>query len=161
MGSALDHLADVAWLALLLALTFHVLRRAARARAWQNVVRSAYPDCRLTFLATFGACLSAVGVGCVSPVRGGEVIRIPLVKSRVEGSSYATLGATLIVESIVDVVLATVLVGVSVGLGLLPALGGLVVGISRALLVNVVAGALLLFARTARCRSLAVRLRLT
>lgn len=130
--AVLRHLADVDGPALSAALGFHLARRAARARAWQNVVRAAYPAARLGFPTAFGACVAAVGLSSLSPIRGGELARIVVVKPRVAGSSYATLAGTLVVETLVDVAVAGSLVVVTFAAGLVPGLGGLaVLGLSR------------------------------
>jgi hypothetical protein len=124
-AALLRHLEQVEWPALSIALALHLAKRAARARAWQNVVCAAYPRARLPYLPALGACVAAVGVSAVAPVRGCEALRVVLVKPRIEGSSYPTLTATLVVEAAVDVVISGTLAAVALGLGLVPGLGGL------------------------------------
>ena len=50
-----------------------------------------------------------MGVNAVVPVRGGDLLRLFLVRRRVQGATYATLGATLLVETLVDAVLSAAL----------------------------------------------------
>ena len=50
-----EHLADVKWQALGLALACQVIKLLFRARAWQNIIRASYPDNRLRFRSAFGA----------------------------------------------------------------------------------------------------------
>ncbi|MGH3047186.1 MAG: UPF0104 family protein, partial [Gaiellaceae bacterium] len=62
-------LAAVGWGALGLAVAFHVLRLALRVRAWQNILRAAYPGARVPYRKTFGAYVAGVGVNAVVPAR--------------------------------------------------------------------------------------------
>jgi uncharacterized membrane protein YbhN (UPF0104 family) len=50
-----------------------------------------------------------VGVNAIVPARGGDAVKLALVKRRVPGSTYPTLGATLVVETLFDVVVASAL----------------------------------------------------
>jgi len=50
-----------------------------------------------------------VGVNAIVPARGGDAVKLALVKRRVPGSTYPTLGATLVLETLFDVVVASAL----------------------------------------------------
>jgi uncharacterized protein (TIRG00374 family) len=54
------------------------------------------------------------------PARGGDVVKLYLLKGRVEGSSYATLAPTLIVETLFDFVAAGALMIWALSIGVLP-----------------------------------------
>jgi uncharacterized membrane protein YbhN (UPF0104 family) len=114
------HLAAVGWTALGLAIFFHLLRLAARVRGWQNILRAAYPDSRVRFRTVFGAYWAGVAVNAITPARGGDLVKIYLAKNGIKGSSYPTLGSTLVVETLFDFVLASVLLVVAIQQGLLP-----------------------------------------
>jgi uncharacterized membrane protein YbhN (UPF0104 family) len=114
------HLAAVAWGALALAVLLHVVKLALRVRAWQNILRAAYPGARLPYRSVFGAYVAGVGVNSITPARGGDLAKLYLVKHRLAGSSYPALGSTLVVETLFDFVVATVLLGIAIKLGLLP-----------------------------------------
>jgi glycosyltransferase 2 family protein len=116
------HLAAVSWSALAVAILFHLLRLAARVRGWQNILRAAYPRARVPFRSVFGAYFAGVGVNAIAPARGGDLVKVYLARHRIEGSSYPTLGSTLVVETLFDFVLASVLFLVALQLGLLPGL---------------------------------------
>ncbi len=116
------HLAAVSWGALAIAILFHLLRLAARVRGWQNILRATYPAERVPFPSVFGAYMAGVGVNAITPARGGDVVKLYLARHRIEGSSYPTLGSTLIVETLFDFVLATLLFLVALQQGLLPGL---------------------------------------
>lgn len=114
--------AAVAWGALALAIIFHVLRLALRVRAWQNILHAAYPGTRIPFRTVFGAYLAGVGVNAVVPARGGDVVKLYLVKHRVEATTYPTLASSLVVETLFDFAVASVLFLVAIQMGILPGL---------------------------------------
>ena len=114
------HLADVKWDALGLAIACHVIKLLFRARAWQNIVRAAYPGGRLRFRTAFGAYVAGVGVNSIAPARGGDLIKLYLVKHRMPESTYPTLGATLVVETIFDFFVAGGLMIWALSIGVLP-----------------------------------------
>ncbi len=116
------HLAAVSWLALVLALACHFLRLAARVRGWQNILAAAYPGTLVPFKGIFGAYWAGVAVNAITPARGGDVVKLYLARHRISGSSYPTLGSTLVVETLFDFCLATVLLLVALQQGLLPGL---------------------------------------
>lgn len=115
-----EHLADVKWSALGLALACHVIKLLFRARAWQNIVKAAYPGSRLRYRSAVGAYFAGVGVNSILPARGGDVVKIYLVKHRTEGSTYPTLAATLVVETILDFFVAGALMIWALSIGVLP-----------------------------------------
>lgn len=114
--------AAVAWGALLLAVAFHVLRLGLRVRAWQNILQAAYPETKVRYWSTFGAYMAGVGINAIVPARGGDVVKLYLVRHRIEGSSYPTLASSLVVETLLDFVVATILFLVAIQMGLLPGL---------------------------------------
>jgi uncharacterized membrane protein YbhN (UPF0104 family) len=83
-------------------------------------VQAAYPREHVRWRSCLAAYLSGVGVNAVVPARAGDLLRLFVAKRRIPGATYPTLGATLLVESIFDVVLATTLFVWAVGLGVLP-----------------------------------------
>jgi glycosyltransferase 2 family protein len=115
-----EHLADVRWSALGLALACHVIKLLFRARAWQNIVRAAYPETRLKYRSTLGAYVAGVGVNSIAPARGGDLVKLYLVKHRAEGAKYPTLASTLVVETIFDFFVAGALMIWALSIGVLP-----------------------------------------
>jgi uncharacterized membrane protein YbhN (UPF0104 family) len=114
--------AAVAWGALLLAVACQAVRMLLRARAWQNILQAAYPETKVGYWNTFGAYMAGVAVNAIVPARGGDVVKLYLVRHRVEGSSYPTLASSLVVETLFDFVVASILFLVAIKLGLLPGL---------------------------------------
>ena len=70
----------------------------------------------------FGAYVAGIGVNAIVPARGGDLLKVFLVKRRVAGSTYPTLGATLLVETLLDLVIASALVAWAIATGVLPGL---------------------------------------
>jgi len=114
------HLASVQLQPLLLALLMHFLRLTARVRGWQNIVRAAYPALEVPFRSMFLAYWAGVGVNAITPARGGDLVKLYISKHRVHGTTYPTLGSTLVVETLFDFFLASSLLLVALQLGLLP-----------------------------------------
>lgn len=114
------HLSSVAWTALGIAVALHVLKITLRIRAWQNILRAAYPAVRVPFRGIFGAYFAGVGVNSVAPARGGDLVKLYLAKRRVKGSAYPTIASTLLVETIFDFFVAGALLIWAIEQGLLP-----------------------------------------
>jgi uncharacterized protein (TIRG00374 family) len=119
-GLFFRHLAAVNFGALGIALLFQALRLVARTRAWRNIIAAAYPDTRVRWRSVLGAYLGGVGLNAITPARSGDVLKLFLVKRRVEGSTYPTLGATLLVETLFDAVVGISLLVWAAYLGVLP-----------------------------------------
>jgi glycosyltransferase 2 family protein len=115
-----DHLRAVAWEPVLLALLCQVTKMCARSRAWQNVLAAAYPSGTVRWRTVFGASAAGAGVNAIAPVRAGDLLKLYLVKRRVEGAHYATLAASLLVETLVDAVLSGALLLWAIYEGVLP-----------------------------------------
>jgi glycosyltransferase 2 family protein len=114
------HLAAVSGGALALALLLNLLRLGFRVRAWQNIIRAAYPGEPVPYWSVFGAYMAGVGVNAISPARAGDVVKVYLAKQRVPASSYPTLGSSLIVETLFDFVVAIALFIAALQIGVLP-----------------------------------------
>jgi uncharacterized membrane protein YbhN (UPF0104 family) len=114
------HLAAVRWDALGLAVLCQVAKLALRGQAWRAIVQAAYPGQRVRYWSAFGAYMAGVGVNAVVPARGGDLVKLYLIKKRVPGASYATLAPTLVVETLFDTVVAGGLMIWALTIGVLP-----------------------------------------
>lgn len=114
------HLTEVKWSALGIALACHVTKLLFRSRAWQNILRASFPDTKLKLRTAFGAYVAGVGVNSIVPARGGDVVKLYLVRQRMPEANYPTLGATLVVETIFDFVVAGALMVWALSIGVLP-----------------------------------------
>ena len=119
-GVFFGHLAAVNFGALGIAIAFQTLRLIVRTRAWRNILAAAYPDTTVRWRSVLGSYLGGVGVNAITPARSGDVLKLFLVKHRIEGSTYPTLGATLIVETLFDAVVGIGLLVWAAYLGVLP-----------------------------------------
>jgi uncharacterized membrane protein YbhN (UPF0104 family) len=120
VGVFFHHLAAVQWQFLGYAVACHVIKLVFRAGAWRAIINAAYPDARLKFRSAFGAYIAGVGVNSIVPARGGDVVKLYLVKHRIPESSYATLTPTLIIETMFDFVTAGLLLLWALTSGVLP-----------------------------------------
>jgi uncharacterized membrane protein YbhN (UPF0104 family) len=117
-----EHLAAVEWRALGIGVGFHLARLVVRTFAWRAILQAAYPEARVRWPGVFGAYVAGVGVNAIVPARGGDLVKLLLVRRRIEGSTYPTLGATLVVETMFDFVVAACLFVWAVQQGVLPGL---------------------------------------
>lgn len=114
--------ASAGWLALGIAL--HLANQVARGFAWHAIVRAAVPGpCRLRRLDTVGAWVSGAGAGGVLSARGGDAVRLLMLRRRVPQTGYSRLTGTLVAEGAGDmatgglVVFAAVLAGLGSAAG--------------------------------------------
>jgi len=114
------HLSQVGWTALAVGVACHIVRLLLRARAWQNIVRAAYPGERVRYRSALGGYTAGVGVNSIVPARAGDLVKLYLLKSRVKGATYATLTPTLIVETIFDFFVAAAIMIWALSIGVLP-----------------------------------------
>lgn len=120
-----DHLAAVDLRPLGLAVVCHLVKMACTSRAWRNAIKAAYPQDRVRWHRIFAAYASGVGVNAIVPARGGDVVRLYMAHRAVPESSYPTLGATLLVLSIFDMLMAGALFAWALTQGLLPSFDAL------------------------------------
>jgi uncharacterized membrane protein YbhN (UPF0104 family)/soluble lytic murein transglycosylase-like protein len=113
-------LTSVEWTWIGLAILLHLTKMAARARSWQMILSASYPDSRVRWRSVFGAYAAGVGVNAVVPARGGDVLKLFLIKRSVGGATYPTLAATLLVETMFDFVVSSALVAWALATGVLP-----------------------------------------
>ena len=106
VGDFFSSLASIQWLALLFGLVAFITYLSLRARAYYNVLRAAYPDERIEFRKIWGAYVAAYGFNNLVPARGGDVIKVFLVKSSIKDSSYPAVGSSIFVEAIFDLCMA-------------------------------------------------------
>jgi uncharacterized membrane protein YbhN (UPF0104 family) len=126
-----EALTSISWAPLGLAVLCHLGRILARSRAWRNVIAAAYPDREVEWRQVFGGYVAGIGTNALVPGRGGDLVRLYIVKHRVEGATYPTLGATLLADGIFDFFAASLLLiwalyaGVLPGGDVLPSLPGI------------------------------------
>jgi len=104
--SFFSSLADVDWVALLLGLVFFGTYLSIRSRAYFNVLRAAYPGERFQWRRIWGAYVAAYGFNSVVPARGGDIMKLFLVKTSVPNSTYPAVASSFLVESVFDATIA-------------------------------------------------------
>jgi uncharacterized membrane protein YbhN (UPF0104 family) len=117
-----DELASVAWGAIAIALGFHLVKLLLRAIAYRNILRASYPDENIRWAPVTGAYVAGVGVNSIVPGRGGDLVKLYVLRHRYPATNYATLGSTLLAETLLDFVLATLFFLWALSIGVLPSI---------------------------------------
>ena len=120
VGKFFNSLASIHWLALLIGLVAFIAYLTIRSRAYFNVLRAAYPDERFEFRKIWGAYMAAYGFNNVVPARGGDVIKLFLVKTSIPNSSYPAVGSSIFVEAIFDLCMAIPILAFAFSQGAFP-----------------------------------------
>jgi uncharacterized protein (TIRG00374 family) len=115
-----ETLTGISWVPLALAVICHLGRVLARSRAWRNVVAAAYPDSEVEWRHVLGGYVAGVGANALLPGRGGDLLRLYIVKHRVEGATYPTLASTMLADTVFDFVVASTLIVWAISSGILP-----------------------------------------
>jgi hypothetical protein len=102
---------------LLVALVLQLTGLALRALVWRNVLAAAYTGCRVPFVSVGGAYAAGVALNAFLPARGGELVKLGLVRSRIPDSNISTIAATLTVVVLADLVLGAALLAGLVAAG--------------------------------------------
>ena len=113
-------LAAIGWGYLVAALLLALAMQLARAHAWANSIRAAYPDSRVSEVRVVAAFLVGAGMNGVLPARGGDALKIVLAKRSVEGSSYPTVISSFGTLAPFDSAIGLVVLLYAITQGLLP-----------------------------------------
>ncbi len=95
-------LSEIAWPSMAIALVFYLGHLLARSRAWQNVLRAAYPNRKVPFPRIAAAYLVGAGMNSVVPARIGDAVKIFLAKRSIRRSTYPTVVSSFFVGSVFD-----------------------------------------------------------
>ena len=110
---------DVRWL--LVGTVLYLLAQAVRTRAWYTILRAAYPDATgLRPHHAMRAYLAGSGVNGVIPARGGDVVKLAMVRRRIEGARWSTLAATFVPETLFETLFGAGLVAWALAKGFMP-----------------------------------------
>ena len=92
-----------------------------RPRGWHTILRAAFPEATdLRPRDVIRAYLAGAGVNAIVPARGGDVVKLALVRRRIEGARYATLAATFIPETLFETAFGAGLVAWALAMGFIP-----------------------------------------
>jgi uncharacterized protein (TIRG00374 family) len=120
IGSFFDSLSRVGWGPLLLGAVAFIVYLSLRARAFFHTLRAAYPTEPIMFRRIWGAYIAAYGFNNVVPARGGDVIKLFLVKQSIPHSTYPAVGAAIFVEAIFDAVMGVFILTFAFSQGVFP-----------------------------------------
>src|ERR1700761_3427977 len=102
------HLSEVRWDQFGLALLCLLAMQLARAWAWRNVLRAAYP--------------AGAGINPVIPAHAGDVTKVFLVKRQIPDSSYPAVTSSFLVQTVFDTSVGILVLLYAITQGLLPPL---------------------------------------
>jgi hypothetical protein len=99
----------------------HVLHQVVRTRGWFNIIRAAYPDARdLRARDVTLAYLAGAGLNGALPARGGDVVKLYLIRRRARGTRWSTLFGTFVPETLFETAVGVGLVAWALAMGFLP-----------------------------------------
>ena len=95
--------------AVAIALGFHLLGMFLRSIAWRNIIRAGLGGTKVPLGPVAGGLMAGVGLNGIVPARGGDVLKVFLVRTRVAKTNYPMLTASLVAETLFNAVMALVL----------------------------------------------------
>jgi uncharacterized membrane protein YbhN (UPF0104 family) len=116
------HLSEIEWTAFAVALLCLAAMQLARAWAWRNVLRAAYPEKRIDYMPLAAAYLAGAGINAVVPAHAGDVTKVFLVKRQIPDSSYPTVTSSFLVQTVFDTSVGVLVLLYAISQGLLPPL---------------------------------------
>jgi uncharacterized membrane protein YbhN (UPF0104 family) len=116
------HLSEISWQTFAIALVCLLGMQLARAWAWRNVLRAAYPDKPIPFLPLAAAYLAGAGINAVVPAHAGDVTKVFLVKRQIPDSSYPAVTSSFLVQTVFDTSVGVLVLFYAISQGLLPPL---------------------------------------
>jgi len=103
----------------------HLAGQLARGRAWHAVVCMAHGgDVTVRRRDVLRAWVAGAGVTGIVSARGGDVVRVLMLRRRLPGTTCATLAGTLAAETVAETACGAIVVGWAISAGLMPATGG-------------------------------------
>ncbi len=116
------HLSEIDWTTFGIALLCLLAMQLARAYAWRNVLRAAYPDQRIPYLNVAAAYLAGAGINAIIPAHAGDATKIFLVKRQIPDSSYPAVTSSFLVQTVFDTSVGILVLFYAISQGLLPPL---------------------------------------
>jgi uncharacterized membrane protein YbhN (UPF0104 family) len=116
------HLSEIHWTPFAIALLCLLGMQLARAQAWRNVLRAAYPGQRIPFTSLAAAYLAGAGINAVIPAHAGDVTKVFLAKRQIPGSSYPAVTSSFLVQTVFDTSVGVLVLFYAISQGLLPPL---------------------------------------
>jgi uncharacterized membrane protein YbhN (UPF0104 family) len=120
IGSFFSSIASVSFGSLAIGLVLFVVYLTIRSRGFFNVLRAAYPAETIQWRRVWGAYIAAYGFNNVIPARGGDVIKVFLIKTSIDRSTYPAITAAMSVEALFDLTVAVPILIFSFTQGVFP-----------------------------------------
>jgi hypothetical protein len=99
----------------------HVAHQVVRIRGWFNILRAAYPRAHsLRYRDVTAAYFAGSGLNAVVPARGGDVMKVYMVKQRIPGGHYPTLVSSFVPEGLFESLCGVALLVWAFSRGFLP-----------------------------------------
>ena len=118
--SFFDSLSKVGWVPLLLGAAAFVVYLTLRARAFFHTLQAAYPTEPILFRRIWGAYIASYGFNNVIPARGGDILKLFLVKQSIPHATYPAVGAAICVEAVFDAIMGVFILGFAFTQGVFP-----------------------------------------
>lgn len=127
---------------LLLGVALHLANQVTRGRGWFALVRTACDGrCSLRRRDAIAAWVAGAGAGGLVSARGGDAVRVLLLRRRLPDEGCPLLAGTLVAEGVGEIAIGVLVLAVAVSFGVGPQLGA-----STTLLAALGAGAVALVA---------------
>jgi|SRR5215207_4160293 len=131
---------------LLLGVALHLANQVLRGRGWYALVGAA-SDCAPRRRDAIAAWVAGAGAGGLASARGGDAVRVLLLRRRIPDEGCPLLAGTLVAEGVGEIAVGALLLAVALAVGVGPQ-----VGISTATVALVAGAALALAALVALAR---------
>lgn len=116
------HLSEIDWTAFGIALLCLLAMQLARAWAWRNVLKAAYPEQRIPYLGVAASYLAGAGINAIVPAHAGDATKVFLVKRQIPDSSYPAVTSSFLVQTVFDTSVGILVLLYAITQGLLPPL---------------------------------------
>lgn len=114
------HLSEIEWTTFGIALLCLLGMQLARAWAWRNVLRAAYPDKPIPYRPLAAAYLAGAGINAIVPAHAGDATKVFLVKRQIPDSSYPAVTSSFLVQTVFDTSVGILVLLYAITQGLLP-----------------------------------------
>ena len=113
-------LAAVKPVPLLIALALFVAYLTVRSWAYLTIIQTAFPSATIRWRDIWGAYVVGFSFNAVLPARGGNVVKVFLVHSKVPGSNYPAVVSSFLVDFMFDISIAIPVLGFAFTQGVFP-----------------------------------------
>jgi hypothetical protein len=99
----------------------HYGHQVVRIRGWWNILRASYPDAdTLRYRDVVAAYFAGSGLNAVVPARGGDVMKLYMVKQKIPNGHYPTLVGTFVPEGLFETLCGIALLVWALARGFIP-----------------------------------------